>query len=107
MPILQTVTRFAMKRIMLALIHLSVITGAGAQGFDMRAMESFAARLFDEIDLNNDGSLSPEEYKETDGGGFPVEYRLLDLNADGIVTKSEYLLAVRKYHPPSEQRQPI
>ena len=70
-----------------------------AQRFDIEAMESFAARLFERMDLDRDGILSEHEHARTHGGGFFVDYGLLDLNGDGQVTKAEYLLAVRRYHP--------
>jgi hypothetical protein len=81
------------------LLILSWAGSAAAQRFDSEAMESFAARLFDRMDLNQDGTLSEDEHVQTRGGGFFVDYALLDLDGDGQVTKPEYLLAVRKYHP--------
>lgn len=84
-----------------------VATPAEAQGFNTDAMESFAAQLFDRMDRNNDGVLSAREHTESNGGGFNVDYKLLDLDGDGSVSKSEYLMAVRKYHPPHPKGEQI
>lgn len=86
------------------MVLVLLVSGAYAQGFDAKTMELFATELFDQMDLDHDGVLTVEEYTHTDGGGFPVDYELLDLNGDGVVAKSEYLLAVRKFHPPPYQK---
>lgn len=93
-----------MKHSMVFLVLLLLVGGARAQGFDARTMEAFATGLFERMDLDDDGFLTSEEYAHTRGGGFPVDYALLDLNGDGVVTKSEYLIAVRKFHPHTEQK---
>ena len=93
-----------MKHTVTFLILLLLVGGAQAQGFDTKTMESFASGLFEQMDLDDDGLLTSEEYAHTGGGGFPVDYDLLDLNEDGVVDKSEYLLAVRKFHPPYHQK---
>ncbi len=93
-----------MKNSIIFLIVLLLVGGARAQGFDTKTMESFATGLFEQMDLDHDGFLTSDEYAHTGGGGFPVDYELLDLNQDGVVDKSEYLLAVRKFHPPSHQK---
>ena len=93
-----------MKNSIVLLLLLLLVSGARAQGFDTKTMESFATGLFEQMDLNHDGILTSEEYAQTGGGGFPVDYELLDLNGDGVVAKSEYLLAVRKFHPPTHQK---
>ncbi len=95
--------------IVLAAVALSPFGLVHAQGqrFDLEMMETFAARLFDQMDLDHDGILSKAEHLQTQGGGFMVDYALLDLNGDGSVTKAEYLLAVRRYHPPRHPAQPI
>jgi hypothetical protein len=93
-----------MKHSMIFLILLLLVTGARAQGFDAKTMESFATGLFEQMDQDHDGLLTYAEYAHTEGGGFPVDYELLDLNGDGVVDKSEYLLAVRKFHPPAHQK---
>lgn len=80
---------------------------AVAQGFNTEAMESFAAQLFDRMDRNQDGLLSEQEHVAAKGGGFNVDYRLLDLDGNGSVSKSEYLMAVRKYHPPHPRGEQI
>ena len=88
---------------------LATVLWAGpvaGQRFDGDAMEAFAARLFERMDLDQDGVLSEQEHVETQGGGFFVDYALLDLDGDGRVTKAEYLLAVRKYHA-VPRREPI
>lgn len=79
-------------------VSASIVCGAAAQMPAPEAMESFASRLFDRMDLDGDGVLSFAEHEHTRGGGFQVDYRLLDLDGDGSVTKAEYLVAVRKYH---------
>lgn len=93
-----------MKHSIVFIVLLLLVSGARAQGFDTKTMESFATGLFEQMDLDHDGLLTVEEYAHTEGGGFPVEYELLDLNGDGVVAKSEYLLAVRKFHPPTHQK---
>lgn len=82
-----------------ALVAL-LVAGAAAQDVDPERMEAFAASLYERMDLDGDGRLTPQEYEHTRGGGFAVDYALLDLDQDGAVTKKEYLLAVRRYHVP-------
>jgi len=96
-----------MKRVIAVTLISLLAAESNGQGFDTNSMESFAARLYDRIDLDHDGELTMEEYELTQGGGFPVDYQMLDLDSDGVVTKSEYLLAVRKFHPPAKRNQPI
>ncbi len=95
--------------LMLLTAALGLIIGpaAGAQGFDTGAIEAFASRLFDRIDLDRDGLLTHQEHEQARGGGYWVEYGLLDLNRDGVVTKAEYLVATRRFHPPAHRQQPI
>ena len=81
-------------------LALLLAAGAAAQDVDPARMEAFAASLYERMDLDGDGRLTPEEYEHTQGGGFKVDYALLDLDQDGAVTKKEYLLAVRRYHVP-------
>jgi hypothetical protein len=78
----------------------AVTSAVPAQGVDPRRMEAFAAALYERMDLDGDGRLTLDEYEHTQGGGFKVDYALLDLDRDGAVTKREYLLAVRQYHQP-------
>jgi Ca2+-binding EF-hand superfamily protein len=47
------------------------------------------ASRFVERDANRDGVLSPHEYQTT--GGHPGNFRALDSNGDGLLTKSEFL----------------
>ncbi len=102
--IIQDRTGIVMKHSIVFLILLLVVSGARAQEFDTKTMESFATGLFEQMDLDRDGVLTSEEYAHTEGGGFPVDYQLLDLDGDGVVAKSEYLLAVRKFHPPTHHK---
>lgn len=104
MPTIKAEIGTVMKQSIVIPILLLLVSGAHAQGFDTRTMELFATGLFEQMDLNDDGLLTSEEYSNTGGGGFPVDYDLLDLNGDGVVAKSEYLLAVRKFHPPTHQK---
>jgi len=89
-----------LRRLALALPALAFATGAGAQGIDPQRMDAFAASLYERMDADGDGLLTVEEYEHSRGGGFEVDYGLLDLNKDGTVTKEEYLVAVRHYHQP-------
>ena len=84
----------------IAFLALGWAAAVCAQEVDPQRMEAFASSLFERMDLDADGVLSPQEYEHTQGGGFKVDYALLDLNGDGAVSKREYLLAVRKYHVP-------
>lgn len=70
-------------------------------------MVAYASRLFDRIDLDHDGRLTAIEHHVTRGGGYITDFRLLDLNGDGVVTKQEYIDAVRKYHSPAGPRKLI
>ncbi len=92
-----------MKHLIIFPILFLLAGAAHAQGFDKKTMEAFATGLFEQMDLDNDGFLTSEEYAHTDGGGFSVDYHLLDLDGDGVVAKAEYLRAVRQFHPPTQQ----
>lgn len=78
-----------------------------AQEFNTEAMAAFASRLFDRIDLDHDGRLTEMEHHVTRGGGFMSDFKLLDLDGNGVVTKDEYIDAVRRYHPPGGPRKLI
>lgn len=90
---------------------VSIFSGAAgvsfAQGFNTEAIAEYAEKVFNRIDLDHDGRLTRLEHHVTRGGGFMSDYQLLDLNADGVVTKDEYVNAVRKYHAPSGPRKLI
>jgi len=87
--------------IVLAIWAISIYPqGNWAQGFNTEAIAAYAAKIFDRIDLDHDGRLTRMEHHVTRGGGFMSDYGLLDLDQDGIVTKREYIEAVRKYHAP-------
>lgn len=47
------------------------------------------ASRFVERDANRDGVLSPHEYQST--GGHPGNFRALDSNGDGLLTRSEFV----------------
>ncbi len=47
------------------------------------------ASRFNERDGNRDGVLSPHEYQTT--GGHPGNFRALDANHDGLLTRAEFL----------------
>ena len=90
-----------------AIAPVLALSAVCAQNFDAEAMEAFASELFDRMDLDADGTLTEEEHERAHGGGFMVDYRLLDLNGDGSVTKAEYLGAVRKYHSTGSSHEAI
>jgi Ca2+-binding EF-hand superfamily protein len=87
-----------------ALLVLLTVAAARAQEVGPERMEAFAAALFQRMDLDGDGRLTPAEYEHTQGGGFKVDFGLLDQDGDGSITRGEYLLAVRRYHVPHSAR---
>ncbi len=86
-----------------SILLLALCISAAAHAGGQHDADTVVQHIFDMVDKDQDGHLSPAEFGEAGLESFGVPFEECDLDGDGLTSKAEYTEVYRRHHPPTDE----